>query len=59
MDLKCGIDKAATGIIEEHSEAVAALQGRQVDCAGRHDLSANADEEIGKIIVTKVGKQEA
>ena len=38
MDLKRGIDKAPIAITEELQEALAAVQGRQVDRAGRHDL---------------------
>ena len=38
MDLKRGIDKAADRDHRGAQEALAAVQGRQVDRAGRHDL---------------------
>jgi len=59
MDLKRGIDKAATGIIEELRKLSQPCKDDK-SIAQVGTISANADEEIGKIIaqaMTKVGKE--
>jgi chaperonin GroEL len=59
MDLKRGIDKAATAIIEELKKLSQPCKDDK-SIAQVGTISANADEEIGKIIaqaMTKVGKE--
>jgi chaperonin GroEL len=59
MDLKRGIDKATVGIIEELKKLSQPCKDDK-SIAQVGTISANADEEIGKIIaqaMTKVGKE--
>src|SRR5947209_18318387 len=57
MELKQGIDKAVAGVVEELKKLSKPVKGKMIAQVGT--ISANNDEEIGKIIakaMEKVGK---
>jgi len=59
MDLKRGIDKAVNAAVEELKKISRPCNSSKENRPGRRHSSANADEEIGKLIAQRDGQGSA